>query len=267
MTSVALDPSEAPLLRVDADGVVTLTLNRPWAGNSLSRDLIVALAAELAAIAADRSVRVVVLAAEGAVFCAGHDLSEFAAFGGDARFGKEIGAACSVMMQAITDLPQPVIAKVQGVATAAGLQLVAAADLAVAASTARFATPGVNIGLWCLTPQVPLSRAVARKHALELLLTGDLYDAEHAFRIGLVNRVVPPENLDAAVTDLARRIAGRSGHAVALGKRSFHRQAELTQRDAYEYTGEVLVRALQAEDAAEGIAAFVGKRPPVWSHR
>jgi enoyl-CoA hydratase/carnithine racemase len=174
---------------------------------------------------------------------------------------------CSRMMQTIVAHPRPVIAKVRGVATAAGLQLVASADLAYAARSARFATPGVNIGLWCLTPMVALGRAVSRKHAMQMLLTGRLYDAEHALRIGLVNEVFDDDALDAEVAELAAEIAGKSTFTVALGKRGFYRQLDMSLPDAYEYAGELVVRNLLAEDATEGIDAFVQKRPPVWKGR
>ncbi|PWC54640.1 enoyl-CoA hydratase [Azospirillum sp. TSO22-1] len=259
--------ADSVLLRRDEEGVTTLTLNRPQAGNALSHALVDALKRELDAIAADRSVKVVVLTGVGErVFCAGHDLREFLAES-DAQALRASADAASAVVEAIVRLPQPVIAKVRGVATAAGLELVAAADLAVAESGARFATPGVNIGLWCLTPQVPLSRAVHPKHAFELLATGTLFDAEHAFRIGLLNRVVPADELDAAVDELARTIASKSSYAVALGKESFYRQRGLTLGDALAYTGTLIPVNLQHADAQEGIAAFLEKRPAVWRGR
>ncbi len=259
--------AEPVLLRLDDGGVTTLTLNRPQAGNALSHALVDALKRELEAIAADRSVKVVVLTGIGdRVFCAGHDLREFLAES-DAEALRAAADAASAVVEAIVRLPQPVIAKVRGVATAAGLELVAAADLAIAESGARFATPGVNIGLWCLTPQVPLSRTVHPKHAFELLVTGKLFDAEHAFRIGLVNRVVPVDELDGAVEELARTIASKSSYAVSLGKESFYRQRGLTLGDAFAYTGTLLPVNLQHADAQEGIAAFLEKRPPVWRGR
>lgn len=268
-----LDPMDAdtqaePIVLRETDGaIVTLTLNRPQAGNSLSRDLIAALKAALDTVAADTSVKVVVLAGIGErIFCAGHDLKEFLAQT-DPEVYRAISIECSAMMQTITALPQVVIAKVRGVATAAGLQLVAAADLAVAAADARFATPGVNIGLWCHTPQVALSRAVARKHAFEMLSTGELFSAEHAHRIGLVNRVVAPADLDAAVDALARTVAAKSSYTLALGKQSFYRQAGFGLSDAYAYVSDLVEVNMLHPDAKEGIAAFVEKRSPVWRGR
>ena len=269
--SAALQANEPPVLRSDEGAVAVLTLNRPGARNSLSRDTLAALSARLDEIAADDGVRAVVLAAAGPAFCAGHDLKELTARrsdpdGGEAFF-KECMAACGGVMQAIAGLPQPVIAAVQGIATAAGCQLVATCDLAVAADTAKFCTPGVDIGLFCSTPAVALSRAVARKPAMEMLLLGEMVPAEEARRIGLVNRVVPAGQVLDTAMGLARRIAGRSAVAVRMGKRGFNRQLGLPLPDAYEAAGAVMVENLLAEDAAEGIGAFVGKREPVWRHR
>jgi enoyl-CoA hydratase/carnithine racemase len=267
------NPSEPPppLLRSGDGPVAVLTLNRPAARNSLSRDLLAALAAELAAIAADGGVRAVVLAGNGPAFSAGHDLKELTARRGDPdggeAFFRDTMAACAGVMQAVAGLPQPVVAAVEGVASAAGCQLVATCDLAVAAETARFATPGVDIGLFCSTPAVALSRAVARKPAMEMLLLGEMVPAEEARRIGLVNRVVPAGQAMAAAMDFARRIASRSALAVRMGKRSFNRQLGLSLPDAYEAAGAVMVENLLAEDAVEGIGAFIGKREPVWRHR
>lgn len=257
-----------PILIRRLDGnVLTLTLNRPRAGNALSLDMIAALQQALDASADDPAVHVIVLDGIGdRVFCAGHDLREVLAKNSPA-FSKTMATRCSRMMQSIVSHPRPVIAKVRGVATAAGLQLVASADLAYAARSARFATPGVNIGLWCLTPMVALSRAVSRKHAMQLLLSGRLFDAEHAFRIGLVNEVVDDDALDAAVADMAGEIASKSPFTVALGKQGFYRQLDMNLSDAYEYSGELVVRNMLAEDAAEGIGAFVEKRKPVWKGR
>ena len=269
--SAALQANEPPVLRSDEGAVAVLTLNRPGARNSLSRDTLAALSARLDEIAADDGVGAVVLAAAGPAFCAGHDLKELTARrsdpdGGEAFF-KECMAACGGVMQAIAGLPQPVIAAVQGIATAAGCQLVATCDLAVAADTAKFCTPGVEIGVFCSTPAVALSRAVARKPAMEMLLLGEMVPAEEARRIGLVNRVVPAGEVMDIAMGLARRIAGRSAVAVRMGKRGFNRQLGLPLPDAYEAAGAVMVENLLAEDAAEGIGAFVGKREPVWRHR
>lgn len=261
-------PADEPILVRRLEGaVLTLTLNRPRAGNALSLAMIDALQAALDAAADDPSVHVIVLEGIGdRVFCAGHDLREVLSRNSPA-FSKAMATRCSRMMQTIVAHPRPVIAKVRGVATAAGLQLVASADLAYAARSARFATPGVNIGLWCLTPMVALGRAVSRKHAMQMLLSGRLFDAEHAFRIGLVNEVVDDDALDAAVADMAADIAGKSTFTVSLGKSGFYRQLDMSLPDAYEYAGELVVRNMLAEDAAEGIGAFVEKRPPQWKGR
>jgi enoyl-CoA hydratase/carnithine racemase len=260
------------LLRQDCDGGVTrLTLNRPESRNSLSFALLGELLDALRALAADGTVRVVVLAASGPVFSAGHDLREIAAHRADADGGRGFFDTamrrCAEVMQAVVGLPQPVLAEVQGVATAAGCQLVATADLAVAAEGARFATPGVDIGLFCSTPAVALSRAVAAKPAMEMLLTGEMIDAAEARRIGLVNRVVPAAALSATTMDLAARIAARSAYAVRIGKAAFHRQRGLPLDQAYAHCAAVMTENLMAEDAAEGIGAFLGKRQPVWRDR
>ena len=257
-------PEEPLLQRHDRDGVVTLTLNRPQARNALSMGLMRALDAELAAIGADPAARVVVLAGAGPAFCAGHDMREMRATPTREAY-QAVFALCSRLMRRIVALPKPVIARVHGAASAAGCQLVATCDLAIAADTARFATPGVNIGLFCSTPMVALSRAVGRKAALEMLLTGEAIDACHAQEIGLVNRVVPMEALDDAVTDLARRIASKSHLTLSIGKEAFYRQAEMDLAGAYALTAEVMTGNMLANDAAEGIDAFLEKRPPVWS--
>ena len=254
---------DALLLRRDQDGVAWLTLNRPAARNALSIPLMTALEAELAAVAADTGIRVVVIAGAGPAFCAGHDLREVR--GADCATHEALFAQCSRLMQAITALPVPVIARVHGVATAAGCQLVATCDLAIAAETARFATPGVNIGLFCSTPMVALSRAVGRKAAMEMLLLGEMVPAGQAVRMGLVNHAVPEAALDEAVWSLARRIAGKSRAVVGLGKPAFYRQAELPLGEAYAYTADIMVRNMRERDAAEGIDAFLGKRAPVWA--
>ncbi len=254
---------EPVLLRRDEAGVAFLTLNRPRARNALSVALMTQLEDSLAAIAADASVRVVVIAGAGPAFCAGHDLREIRANPGRAQY-EALFAQCGRLMLAIIHLPKPVIARVHGVATAAGCQLVATCDLAVAAEDANFATPGVNIGLFCSTPMVALSRAVGRKPAMEMLLTGDLVDAARARELGLVNRVVPLAELDAEVARLARQIAGKSAHVLAIGKEAFYRQAELGVAEAYDYASEVMTRNMLARDAEEGVDAFIAKRNPVW---
>jgi enoyl-CoA hydratase/carnithine racemase len=256
--------AEAILLRRDTAGIAWLTLNRPAARNALSMALMQALNAELAAIADDAAVKVVVIAGAGPAFCAGHDLREMRAQPERPAY-EAVFAQCSTLMQRIVGLPKPVIARVHGVATAAGCQLVASCDLAVASDTARFATPGVDIGLFCSTPMVALSRAVGRKAAMEMLLTGDMVDAVRARELGLVNRVVPGAELDAAVAALAGQIASKSPLALAIGKAAFYRQAEMPLQAAYAYASEVMVRNALARDAAEGIDAFLDKRSPVWS--
>lgn len=262
-----VDSTAAPLvLRCNANHVVTLTLNRPQARNALSTELIAALQAELDAIAMDTSLHVVVLAGAGSAFCAGHDLKEIRAAGYAPEYAETLFEACSQLMQRIVSLPQPVIARVQGIATAAGVQLVASCDLAIAADTARFATPGVNIGLFCSTPMVALSRNISPKHAMQMLLTGELMDAATALRFGLINTLVPAAELDAAVDDLANKIASKSRHTLTMGKAAFYRQAELPLAEAYDYAKDVMVTNLQTQDAQEGIGAFIDKRTPIWCH-
>jgi enoyl-CoA hydratase/carnithine racemase len=257
---------ETQLLVDVADGIATVTLNRPGQFNALSSALISELQSAFDRIAADPGVRVVVLAAGGRGFCAGHDLKEIRAMAGVEEV-ESLFARCSRMMLTITRLPQPVIAKVHGLATAAGCQLVATCDLAVAASDARFATSGINAGLFCATPAVPLSRDVSHKRAFEMLMTGAFIDAETARDWGLVNRVVPASQLDAEVAALAREIASKSRVAVETGKRMFYRQLEMTFDEATAYAAEVMARNMLADDAGEGIDAFIAKRKPVWKDR
>lgn len=251
------------LLRTHAAGVTTLTLNNPAARNALSNAMLTALEDALAAIAADDTVRVLIIAANGPGFCAGHDLREVRALDGPAR--ARLFAQCSRFMQRLTTLPVPVIARVHGIATAAGCQLVATCDLALATDTARFAVSGINVGLFCSTPMVALSRVVPRKAAMEMLLTGDFIDASEAARLGLINRCLPEPELDAAVLALATKLATKSRSAVALGKPAFYRQAELPLAEAYAHTADVMVHNMEAHDANEGIDAFIQKRPPVWA--
>jgi enoyl-CoA hydratase/carnithine racemase len=258
--------NESVLLRSDRDGIATLTLNRPAARNALSGELIAALQRELDCIADDPNTRAVVIAANGPAFCAGHDLAEVMGFAQPGEF-RTLAERCSVMMQTVTHLPRPVIAKVQAVATAAGCQLVAACDLAVAADSAKFATPGVNIGLFCHTPQVALSRKIAPGHALQMLLTGEPVTADEAWRMGLVNKVVPAAELDAAVDTLARTVASKSSYTQAIGKKSFHDQLDRPLADAYAAATEHMVENMHAEDAREGIGAFLEKRAPRWRDR
>ena len=252
------------LLRDDRDNIATLTLNRPAARNALSIGLMEALDAALAAIGEDRSINAVIIAANGPAFCAGHDLREIRATPGREAYAA-VFALCSRLMQRIVRLPKPVIAQVNGVATAAGCQLVATADLAVAAEGARFATPGVDIGLFCSTPMVALTRAVGRKAAMEMLLTGQMVPAARARELGLINAVVPEVELASATRALALRIASKSPLTVAIGKEAFYRQAEMDLPDAYAYASEVMTRNMMARDAAEGIDAFLDKRQPQWT--
>ena len=256
----------AILLEERAGGVLRLTLNRPEARNALSIGLMTALLEALGRAAADPEARIVVIAGAGPAFCAGHDLRELRADPRREAY-QRIFALCSELMLAIVRLPKPVIAEVHGVATAAGCQLVATCDLVVAAEEARFATPGVNIGLFCSTPMVALSRAVGRKAAMEMLLTGELIDAMTARSLGLVNRVVPKAGLRDAVDGLARQIAGKSALIVKIGKEAFYRQAELDLAGAYRYAAEVMTTNMLARDAGEGIDAFLEKRPPQWQDR
>jgi enoyl-CoA hydratase/carnithine racemase len=258
--------NEAPFLfRADDHGVVTLTLNRPQSRNGLSLGMLRALREALAAIEAEAGARVVIVAGAGPAFCAGHDLKELRAKNYAPAYVDDLFAACAEVMQAIVHLSKPVIARVHGVATAAGAQLVASADLAFAAEDARFATPGVNIGLFCSTPMVALSRNVAPKHAMRMLLSGDLIDAATALRFGLVNEIVPAAELEATTLEFARKIASKSPLTLAIGKKAFYRQAELPLAEAYAFTREVMAENLRARDAREGIAAFLDKRQPVWT--
>lgn len=257
--------AEPLVLRDDgADGVTTLTLNRPGARNALSVGLMAALQTELDSIRDDSAIKVVVIAGNGPAFCAGHDLKEIRADKSREAY-EALFDQCSELMLSITRLPKPVIAKIQGIATAAGCQLVATCDLAIASTEARFATPGVNIGLFCSTPMVAMSRNVARKPAMEMLLTGELVPAEKAQALGLINRVATPEALDDEVQALAAQIASKSPVTVAIGKEAFYRQLEMGLEDAYAYTAKVMTENMMKRDAAEGIDAFIEKRQPQWS--
>ena len=249
----------------DNNGITTLTLNEPDQRNSLSMAMLDALSEALTDIATDDSTRVVVLGAAGNVFCAGHNLKEIRDQLGSHEFQLALFNQCSKVMQQVVNLPKPVIAGVAGVATAAGCQLVASCDLAVAADSARFATPGVNIGLFCSTPMVALSRNVSRKHAMEMLLTGEMISAARAEQIGLINRVVDESLLDETVYGMARTIAGKSGHTLKIGKGAFYQQLEMPLAEAYDYTAQIMADNLQADDAREGICAFLEKRKPEWT--
>jgi enoyl-CoA hydratase/carnithine racemase len=248
-----------------------LILNRPRARNTLAEATLQALQRALADIAEEKAVRAVVLAARGSVFSAGHDLKELSAHRSEADGGRgytqHVMQICSAMMLSILRLPQPVIAAVEGTATAAGCQLVATCDLAVTSSAAKFSTPGVHIGLFCSTPMVALSRNVGRKHAMEMLITGDTISADDAYRIGLVNRVVEPGMARQYALQLAQKISAKSPAVIKLGKEAFYRQLEMGIADAYAYASEVMVQNMMARDAAEGISAFLEKRPPNWHNR
>ena len=263
-TTVA-NADDAILSREDRDGVATLTLNRPKQYNALSEEMLAALQGELDALAEDRETRVVVLAGIGKAFCAGHDLKQMRSKPDQAYYERLFGQ-CSRMMQSLIALPQPVIARVQGIATAAGCQLVATCDMAVASSEARFATSGIGVGLFCMTPGVALSRNLGRKRAFEMLFTGDFIDAETALELGLINRVAAPEALDEAVAELAQRLLGKSGAAIAAGKRVFYRQVEMGLDEAYAYAAKEMACNMMFADAAEGIDAFIEKRRPTWTH-
>ena len=246
------------------NGVATLTLNRPQRFNPLSSRMIAAIQEELGAIGSDASVRAVILAAQGKGFCAGHDLKEMRAHTEDKGWQRSLFNACSRMMMALTEIPQPVIARVQGIATAAGCQLVSMCDLAVAADTATFAMPGVNIGVFCSTPAVGVVRNVGRKHAMEMLLTGEPIDAATAQSWGLVNRVVPSSRLDAEIRRFTEIILSRSSATIRFGKQAFYRQIDHPLAAAYDITSEVMACNMLLDDAAEGIDAFLQKRPASW---
>lgn len=257
------------LERQDEGAVARLTLSAPERLNALSDEMLAALSSAFADLAEDRSIRVVILAGAGRAFCAGHDLRQMqskrdAADGGAAAL-HDLFTRCAEVMQAIPRLPQPVIAEVHGVAAAAGCQLVASCDMAVAAEDARFGVNGVNVGLFCSTPMVALSRVMPRKRVFEMLTTGRLIDAAEAHALGLVNRVVPPDDLGCATTELAETVAGKLGGAVRIGKRAFYEQAEMTLADAYIHTGHVMVANMLDRDTEEGIAAFLEKRQARWA--
>jgi enoyl-CoA hydratase/carnithine racemase len=259
-----MSQSDAPVIREqDKRGVVTLTLNRPQSFNALSEGMLAALQEQIDALAVDASARVVVLAAAGKAFCAGHDLKEMRAQP-SLPYYRDLFKRCSRLMLGLMRLPVPVIARVQGIATAAGCQLVAQCDLAVASSAARFAVSGVNLGLFCSTPSVPLSRNLSRKQAFEMLVTGDTIDAQQAQEQGLVNRVVEPERLDAEVERLAASILAKPRIAVAMGKTLFYRQVEIGLEDAYEAAGETMACNMMEAQALEGVQAFIEKRAPRW---
>jgi len=264
MNSDKLDEKGSPvLMRTDDNGVVTLTLNRPTQFNSLSEELLEALQSELKGLADDNNVRVIVIAANGKAFCAGHDLKQMRANANEAYY-EALFSKMGKLMASIMYQPQPVIARIQGIATAAGCQLVASCDMAVAADSARFAVSGINVGLFCSTPSVALARNVGRKRSLEMLLTGEFISAEQAVREGLINRAVPMDRLDDEVARLSAAICAKSDMAIRTGKQMFYRQLEMGVEDAYRYAGGVMTCNMMHEDAAEGIDAFMEKRPPTW---
>lgn len=270
-TSRSASQAPSPLLRETVGSIAVLTLDSPATRNALSEAMIVALHEALDSIRDDKSVRAVVIAAEGPAYSSGHDLKELTARRSDADKGRayfsQMMKSCSDMMQAIVRLPKPVVAAVQGVATAAGCQLVATCDLAIASDKAVFGTPGIDIGLFCSTPMVALSRNVSRKHAMHMLLTGDHVSAQRAFELGLVNSVVPAGTERAAAIELAKQIALKSAYTLKVGKEAFYRQAEMNLADAYTYAAQVMAENMMARDAQEGIGAFIEKRDPKWEDR
>lgn len=255
--------SSPVIIRKDDAGIGRITINRPQAYNALSIECMEALTGALENMIADSSVAVIILAGSGKGFCAGHDIKELRSHS-ERSFYEKIFTVCSALMLAIARSPKPVIAKVHGAAAAAGCQLVASCDLAVAENHARFATPGVSIGLFCSTPMVALSRTVAKKHAMEMLLLGDLISAQRAYEIGLVNRVVLPEELDRATDDWAAKVASKSRFALRIGKKALYEQIDKELGEAYKYCSRVMVENMMAHDAQEGLDAFLEKRAPVW---
>lgn len=266
ITNSATDSTEPLVIREDNNDVVTLTLNRPKQFNALSAEMLSAMQTELDSIELDTNIRVVVIAANGKAFCAGHNLKEMRA-NTDKTFYDELFAQCVQMMLTLNRMPQVVIAKVQGIATAAGCQLVASCDLAVAADSAKFATSGINVGLFCSTPAVAVSRNLSPKQAFEMLITGEFIDAPTALQQGLINRVAPAEQLDATLQSLIDAITAKSPVAVATGKSMFYKQLDMSLAEAYDYASEVMVCNMMADDVAEGIDAFIEKRHAVWTGR
>ncbi len=263
-----MNKSAPILLEETAKGILRLTFNRPHVGNCLNLDLLQALKDRITAAGSNTELRVIIIAANGSLFCSGHDLKEMTARRSDEDAGREFFQttlnACSAMMQAIIECPKPVIAEVQGPALAAGAQLIATCDLAVASTNAGFCLPGVNIGLFCSTPMVAVSRNISHKHTMEMLLTGDMISAERGRELGLVNRVVSPDNLGCETQALAQKIASRSSAVLKIGKRAFYEQAEMSLKSAYEYTTRVMIENMLHAAAEEGIGAFLDKRPPEW---
>jgi enoyl-CoA hydratase/carnithine racemase len=264
MSKTHSDAEDKVLLRHNARDIAWLTLNRPKAYNALSSDLMSELISSLNSIANERDIKVVVIKGAGKGFCAGHDLQEMKVNNNE-TFLENFFAQCCVLMQAIVNLPQPVIAQVHGTAAAAGCQLVASCDLAFADDNATFATPGVNIGLFCSTPMVAVSRKINRKKMMEMLLLGDKIDSKTAVEHGLINRRVPGKFLNEAVSEVANKIASKSPFTLKIGKEAFYKQLEMPLSEAYEYTSKVMIQNMQARDAEEGISAFIEKRLPVWT--
>ena len=252
------------LLRHNKNGVAWITLNRPKNYNALSSELMSKLQDLLDTIKKEADTKVVVIRGAGKGFCAGHDLQEMI-INNNENYLEKLFKQCSLLMQSIVDLPQPVIAQVHGTAAAAGCQLVASCDLAIADNNATFATPGVNIGLFCSTPMVAVSRKVTRKKMMEMLLLGDLIDAKTAMEYGLINRCIPSKLLTKAVSDISDKIAGKSPLTLKIGKEAFYKQLEMSLSDAYDYTSKIMIQNMQARDAKEGISAFIEKRTPVWT--
>lgn len=268
-STLTVDINEPLVIREenhDSSGVVTLILNRPKQFNALSVELLSAIQTELDSIAQDSNIQIVIIAANGKAFCAGHNLKEMRE-NTDEAFHRALFQQCSRMMLTINDMPQVVIAKVQGIATAAGCQLVAACDLAVASDNAKFATSGINVGLFCSTPAVAISRNLSRKQAFEMLITGEFIDAHTALQYGLINRVVSVDQLDQALQSLINAITAKSSVAVRTGKNMFYKQLDMPLADAYEYASEVMTCNMMAEDVSEGIDAFIEKRHAVWKGR
>ncbi len=263
--------AETILLSELSGGILRLTLNRPKARNALSEGMLAALQESLDAAKTNDAVRVIVIAGNGPAFSAGHDLKEVSAHRQDEDRGREyfkwLMATCSSVMQTVVYSPKPVIAEVAGIASAAGCQLAASCDLVVASSEAQFCTPGVNIGLFCSTPMVAISRTMSRKHMMEMLLTGDMMDAETAFRFGLVNKVVAADSLRSETDTLAEKVASKSMAVVATGKEAFYRQRDMPLAEAYQYCSDVMVENMMYRDAEEGIGAFMEKRAPTWEDK
>jgi len=262
-TPETMSATESLVLQEEENGVATITLNRPKQFNALSEAMLAILQEKLEGIVENEKVRLVIIQGAGEVFCVGHDLKEMIDNRNEAYY-QTLFKQCNKIMMTLNQMPQPVIARIHGIATAAGCELVAACDLAVAANDTRFATSGINVGLFCSTPAVPVSRNISSKRAMELLLTGDFIGAQTALRWGLVNRTVPLENLDEEVKKLADSILAKSSVAVSTGKKMFYKQLELNLKDAYSYAGEIMACNMMAEDVTEGVDAFINKRKAVW---